>query len=83
MLKSFASLMLALVVAITAWLGGIAGSMAVMLPGGTADDTALREAALYHNIDGVRAALTKRADPNAPSNTAKRITPLDAAVSGS
>jgi hypothetical protein len=70
MLKSVTSAMLALVMAVPAW--------AVLLPGGTPADQALREGALAHNVERVKDALKKGANPNSPSDTGRRITPLGA-----
>jgi ankyrin repeat protein len=50
---------------------------------GLADDKALFEAAMARNLEGVRAALAKGANPNAPSDTATRATPLYVAAMGS
>src|SRR4051812_5203890 len=57
-------------------------STAAILPGGPSQDTALREAALLHNIQGVKDALRNGGDVNAPSGTARRITPLGATAMG-
>src|SRR6266567_7938556 len=43
---------------------------------GTADDEALRQAAFDLNVVGVKAALQRGANPNAPSATTRRMTPL-------
>jgi ankyrin repeat protein len=56
--------------------------VAAMLPGGSAQDTALREAAISHNIEAVKAALEKAAHVSAPSSTARPVTPLGAAAVG-
>jgi ankyrin repeat protein len=65
MLKRIAAAMLALAITASAWAG-------------PAEDKALWDAASVLNIEAVRAALKKGADPNAPSNTMRRITPLNA-----
>src|SRR5581483_1944651 len=57
-------------------------TIAAVLPGGTSQDTALREAALFHNIEDVKDALKKGANANAPSATARRTTPLGAVAMG-
>jgi ankyrin repeat protein len=59
-----------------------ATAAAAILPGGSAQDTALREAAISHNIEAVKAALEKGAQVNAPSSTRRRITPLGAVAMG-
>jgi ankyrin repeat protein len=79
MLKRLAAVALTLTIA-TAMAGGSGRTNAQMLPGGSAQDTALREAAIFRNIEGVKAALKKGADVNAPSNTGRPITPLEAVV---
>jgi hypothetical protein len=58
-------------------------ALADLLPGGSPADQALRESALAHSIEAVKAALTKGGNPDSPSNTARRITPLGAAARGS
>ena len=60
----------------------VAGTRAAILEGGSAQDTALREAALFRNIEAVKAALKKNANVNAPSSTGRPITPLGAAAMG-
>ena len=62
--------------------GGVVQTTAAILPGGSAQDTALREAAVLHNIEGVKTALKKGADANAPSSTGRPITPIGAVVMG-
>lgn len=59
-----------------------ASTTAAMLPGGSAADTALRDAAISHNIEDVKVALKKGANVNAPSSTGRPITPLGAAAMG-
>jgi len=61
----------------------VAVTRAAILEGGSAQDTALREAALFRNIEAVKAALKKDAHVNAPSSTGRPITPLGAAAMGS
>jgi hypothetical protein len=58
------------------------GVTAATLPGGSAPDTALREAAISHNIEAVKAALEKDAHVNAPPSTRRPITPLGATAMG-
>jgi ankyrin repeat protein len=60
----------------------VAATNAAVLEGGSAQDTALREAALFHNIEAVKAALKKDAHVNAPSSTGRPITPLGAVAMG-
>jgi ankyrin repeat protein len=69
MLKRAALVLMALAITASAWAGA-------------AEDKALWDAALAHDIDAVKAALKKGANPNAPSNTARRITPLGAMEMG-
>jgi ankyrin repeat protein len=51
-------------------------------PPNLAQDELLRNAALVHNVEGVRDALKNGANPNAPSTTARPMTPLTDAVMG-
>jgi ankyrin repeat protein len=75
MLKRAAAATVALIIAVPTWAG--------VLPGGTPTDEALRQGALAHNIESVKAALKNGGNPNSPSNTGRRITPLYAAAMGS
>jgi ankyrin repeat protein len=59
-----------------------ATAVAAILPGGSAQDAALRDGAISHNIETVKAALEKGAHVNAPSSTRRPITPLGAAAMG-
>ena len=56
--------------------------VAVPARAGPADDKALWDAALAHDIEGVRIALKNGADPNAPSVTGRRKTVLGVAAMG-
>jgi ankyrin repeat protein len=78
-MKTCTALLLGLAIGI-AFAGRSVQTTAAMLPGGSAQDTALREAAIFRNIEGVKAALKKGANVNAPSNTGRSITPLGAVV---
>jgi ankyrin repeat protein len=60
----------------------LAESAATAVAGGSAQDTALRDAAISHNIEAVKAALEKGAHVDAPSSTGRPITPLGAAAMG-
>jgi ankyrin repeat protein len=82
MIKNVATVLATLVIAITAWAGGVVGTTAAILQGGSAEDTALREAALFHNIEGVKDALKGGANANAPSAQRKGTTPLGAVAMG-
>jgi hypothetical protein len=62
--------MLALVISVPAWAGA-------------AEDKALSDAALSHDIGGVQSALKRGADPNAATKTARPISPVEAATMGS
>ena len=77
-MKAFAALLaFALVLA-----GSSVQTTAAFLPGGPSQDTALREAALFHNIEDLKDALKKGANPSAPSAMARHTTPLGAAAMG-
>src|SRR5579863_9987334 len=80
-MKTWTAILLAFATA-TALAGGIVGTTAAILPGGSAEDTALREAVIFRNIEGIKAALKKGANANAPSSTGRRITPLGAVAMG-
>jgi ankyrin repeat protein len=82
MLKTLSAVLIALAITITALAGGTLKTTAAMLPGGSAEDTALREAAIFRNVEGVKAALKKGANASAPSTTGRPITPLGAAAMG-
>jgi|SRR5437588_5067482 hypothetical protein len=79
-MKTCAALLLAFEIGI-AVAGGTVRTTAALLPGGSAEDTALREAAVFHNVEGVKAALKKGANVNAPS-TKRHTTPLGAVAMG-
>ena len=62
--------------------GNSVRTAAAILPGGSSQDVALREAALLQNIEDVKDALKKGANANAPSATPLRTTPLSALAVG-
>jgi ankyrin repeat protein len=62
--------------------GNSVQTAAAILPGGSSQDVALREAALLQNIEDVKDALKKGANANAPSATPRRTTPLGAVAMG-
>jgi ankyrin repeat protein len=62
--------------------GSSVRATATIFPGGTADETDLREAALFHNLEDVKFALKKGANPNAPSAQRRHTTPLGAVAMG-
>ncbi len=80
-MKTCTALLLALAIGI-AIAGRSVQTTAAILPGGSAQDTALREAAIFRSIEGVRAALKKGANANAPSTGRRPITPLGAVAMG-
>jgi ankyrin repeat protein len=82
MIKTVATVLVASVIAIAAWAGGVVGATAAILQGGSAEDTALRDAALFHNIEDVKDALKKGANANAPSAQRRHTTPLGAVAMG-
>jgi hypothetical protein len=82
MIKTVATVPVASVIAIAAWAGGVVGATAAILQGGSAEDTALRDAALFHNIEDVKDALKKGANANAPSAQRRHTTPLGAVAMG-
>jgi ankyrin repeat protein len=62
--------------------GNSVQTAAAILLGGSSQDVALREAALFKNIEDVKDALKKGANANAPSATRRHITPLGAVAMG-
>jgi hypothetical protein len=62
--------MLALVISVPSWAGA-------------AEDKALHDAALFHDVGGVQSALKRGADPSATTKTARPISPIAAAAMGS
>ncbi len=81
-MKPWTAVLFAFAIA-AAWAGGSSRTTAAMLPGGSAEDTALRDAALFLDIESVKTALKKGANCNSPSSTKRPITPLSAVMMGS
>jgi ankyrin repeat protein len=79
MSKTIAAAMLALVIAVPAWAGLADDEAHFSAIAGYPQAVA---AALAHDIEGMKIALKNGADANAPSTTARRVTPLQAAASG-